>query len=107
MKRVKYRDLEDIVLREQLTYDEIVVLLGVKYITRSTKGYTLTPGIFEVVDIKMMLKFPLPRGVKVNITGDNIRLKSNLTNNKTNRFTKKIFFLHNIGFYLISFRCIR
>ena len=36
----------------------------------------------------MMLKSLLPIEVKVNITIDDIRLKSNLTTNKTIRFTK-------------------
>ena len=40
LKRVKYRDFEDMVHRLQLTYDEIVVILDVKYIVGSTVGYT-------------------------------------------------------------------
>ena len=39
-----------------------------------------------------MLKSLLPKEVKVNITVDNIRLKSSLNNNKTLRFTKISFF---------------
>ena len=45
MKRVKYRDLEDLVFRLQLTYHDIVNILDVKYIAGSTKGCTLAPGI--------------------------------------------------------------
>ena len=73
-------------------------ILDVKYIPRSTKGYTLVPGIYEVTDIDMMLKSLLPKEVKVNITIDDIRLKSNLTRNKTSRFTKKSFFYVILGF---------
>ena len=36
--------------------------------------------------------------VKVNITIDDIRLKSNLTTNKTIRFTKNSFFYTKLGF---------
>ena len=104
LKRVKYRDLEDMVYRLQLTYDEIVDIVDVKYIAGSTKGYTLAPGIHEVTDINMMLKSSIPKDVKVNIKIDDIGLKSNLTTNKTIRFTKKMFILPNIGFYSISFR---
>ena len=39
-----------------------------------------------------MLKSLLPSKVKVNLLFDDIRLKSNSDNNKTNRFTKKSFF---------------
>ena len=98
MKRVKYRDLEDLVFRLQLTYHEIVDILDVKYIPRSNEGYTLVPGIYEVTDINMMLKYLHPKEVKVNITIDDVRLKSNLTTNKTIRFTKKSFFYVILGF---------
>ena len=37
------------VLRIQLTYDEIVAVLDVKSMAGSTKGYTLPPGIYELV----------------------------------------------------------
>ena len=41
-----------------------------------------------------MLKSSLPNEVKVNITIDDIRLKSNLTTNKPVRFTRKSFSTH-------------
>ena len=41
IKWVKYRDLEDMVYRIQLTYDESINILDVKYISGSTIGYTL------------------------------------------------------------------
>ena len=79
-----------------ITYDEIVDVLDVNYITGSTNGYTLESGIYEVTDIIMMLKSLLPKDVKVNITNDDIILKSNLATNKTIRFNKKIFFFYII-----------
>ena len=51
LKRVKYRDLEDMVCRLQLTYDEIVDILDVKYIPGSPIGYTLPPGLYELTDV--------------------------------------------------------
>ena len=81
----------DLVFRSQLTHHEIVDILDVKHIAGSTKGYTLEPGIYKIIDINFMLKFLLHKEVKVNITIDDVRLKSNLTTNKTNRFTKKLF----------------
>ena len=40
-----------------------------------------------------MRKSLLPDEPKVNITIDDIRLRSNLTTNKTKRFTRKSFFI--------------
>ena len=86
------------VYRLQLTYDEIIDILVIKYVDGSTKGYTLPPGISEPKDIKLMLKSLLLNRVKVKITIDDIRLKSNLTTNKTIRFTKKSFFYTKLVF---------
>ena len=93
-----YRHLEDMVYRLQLTYDEIVDLLDFKYIPTSTKEDTLLPGIYQVTDINFILKSFLPKEVKVNITIDDVRLKTNLSTNKTIRFTKKSFFYVILGF---------
>ena len=46
----------------------------------------------------VILKNLLPNEKKVNITIDEIRLKSRLTTNKTVRFTKKILLYKNLGF---------
>ena len=60
LKRVKYRDLDDLVKRLQLTFDGIIIILDVKYIAGSTKGYSLPPGIYKMSDINSMLKSLLP-----------------------------------------------
>ena len=98
LRRVKYKDLEDMVYRIQLTYGEIVDILDVKNIAGSTKGFTLAQGIYEVTDNNMMLKSLLLEDVKVNITIDDIKPKSNLSTNKTIRFTKRSFFFIFLGF---------
>ena len=46
----------------------------------------------------MMLKSLLPKEAKLNITIDDVRLKSNLTTDKTFRFSKKSFFYVILGF---------
>ena len=51
----KYRLLEDMVYRLQLTYNENVDNLDFKYIPTSTKGYTLVPGVYKLTDINLML----------------------------------------------------
>ena len=97
-KIIKYNDLEDLVYRVQLTYDEIIDVLDLKYIPTKRTGYSLNPGIYEVIDLNNTLKHILPDNVKVNITIDDIRLKSNLKINQTLIFTEKSFFYTILGF---------
>ena len=98
LKKVKCKGLEDMVYRMELTYDEIVDILDVKYIAGSTIGKTTALGISEISDISLILKSSLPKGVKVNNTIHDIRLKSNLTTYKTIKFSNKSFFYTILGF---------
>ena len=82
----------------QLTYDEIIDVLDLKYISTKRIGFSLDPGIYEIVDLNNTLKHILPDNVKVNITIDDIRLKSNLKTNQTLIFTEKSFFYTILGF---------
>ena len=65
------------VYRFQLTYDETRDILDLKYIPSKTIGYFLNPGVYELTDINKTLEFILPDIVKVSITIDDIRKKSN------------------------------
>ena len=77
----------------QLTYNEFIDILDLEYVsTHCTIGYSLNPGIYEVIDLNNTLKHNLPDNVKVTITIDDIRLKSNLKINQTLIFTNKSFF---------------
>ena len=98
LKKVGYNDLKDLVYRMRLSYDEIMDILDLKYIPTKRTGYSLNPGIYEVVDLNNTLKHILPDNVKVNITIDDIRLKSNLQINQTLIFTEKSFFYTILGF---------
>ena len=98
LKNVKYNDLEDLVYRMRLSYDEIMNILDLNYIPTKRTGYGLNPGIYEVIDLNNTLKHILPDNVKVNITIDDIRLKSNSKINQTLIFTKRSFFYTNLGF---------
>ena len=98
LKKAKYKDLRDLVYRMQLTYDEIIDVLDLKYIPTKRIGYSLNPGIYEVADLNNTLKHILPDNVKVNITIDDIRLKSNLKINQTLIFTEIFFFYTILGF---------
>ena len=76
----------------RLRYDEIIDISDLKDIPTKRTGYSLNPGIYELVDLKKTFKHILPDNVKVNITIDDIRLKSNLKTNQTLIFTEKSFF---------------
>ena len=93
LKNAKYNDLEDMVYRMQLTYDEVFDRLDINYTAESSPGYTLPGGIYELSDIRLMLKSLLPDEVKVNIPIGDIRLRSNLTTNETMKFTGKSLFI--------------
>ena len=98
LKNVRYNDLTDLVYRMKLTYDEIIDVLDLKYISTKRIGYSLNPAIYEIVDLNKTLKHILPDNVKVNITIDDIRLKSNIKINQTLIFTEKSFFYTILGF---------
>ena len=82
----------------RLSYDEIIDTLDLKYIPTKRTGYSLTPGIYEVIDLNNTLNYILPNNVNVNITIDDIRLKSNLQINQTLIFTERSFFYTILGF---------
>ena len=98
LKKFKFNDLEDLVYRMRLSYDEIIDILDLKYIPTKRTGYSLNPGIYEIVDLNNTLKYILPDIVKVSVTIDDIRLKSNLKTNQTLIFTEKSFFYTILGF---------
>ena len=56
LKIVEYNDLEDLVYRMQLTYDEIIDVLNLKYIPSKRMGSSLKPNIYNVVDLNNTLK---------------------------------------------------
>ena len=98
LKNVEYNDLENLVYRMRLSYDEIMDILDFKYVPTKRTGYSLDPGIYEVVDLNNTLKHILRNNVNVSITIDDIRLKSNLQINQTLIFTERSFFYTILGF---------
>ena len=72
LKRIKYNDLENMVYRMEITYDEIVL-------------YHL-----ELMKLVIMTNPLMPSDVIVNVTFDDIRMRTNLTS-KTIKFTKSFF----------------
>ena len=98
LKNVKYNDLENLVYRFQLTYDEIIDILDFKNVHTKRIGYSIEPNIYNVVDLNNTLKNILPDNVKINVTIDEKKFKSNLKINQTLIFTKKSFFYTFLGF---------
>ena len=98
LKRVKYRDLEDLVFRLQLTYHEIVDILKVKYISTKRMGYSLKPNIYNVVNLNNTSKNILPNNVKISVTIDEKKYKSNLKINQTLIFANESFFYTILSF---------
>ena len=102
IKNTNYRDLEDLVYRMQVVYDEISDILDLKYIPSKRTGYSLNPGMHEVADINAILKHNIPKNVKVRNTIDDIRLKSNIKINQTLIFNKSHFSIR----YWVSFNVV-
>ena len=67
-------------------------LLDKKYFPSERTGCTLLPGLYELTDINKTLAYLLPYFVKLSITIDDIRLRSNLNINQTLILTENSFF---------------
>ena len=98
LKTVKYNDLEDLVYRFRLTYDEIMDILDLKYISTKRMGFFIEPNIYNVVDLNKTLKNILPNNIKIDITIDERKYKTDLKINQTLIFTNKSFFYTILGF---------
>ena len=57
----------------RLSYDEIMDILDLKYIPTKRTGYSLNPGIYEMIDLNNTLKYILPDNVKISVTIDDVR----------------------------------
>ena len=97
-KNVKYNDLEDLVYRFQLTYDEIIDILDLKYISSKRIDYSLKPEVYQISNINDTLKNNLPNNVLISVSIDEKLYKSSLKTNQTLIFTNKSFFFTILGF---------
>ena len=82
----------------ELTCDEIVDILYIKYFAESTIGYTLPQGTYKISEFNLVLKSLLAKEVKVNLTIDDNTLRSNLTSNKFNNVYENYFFYTKLDF---------
>ena len=99
-KKAKYNDLEDLVYRFQLNYDEIMDILYLKYIPTKRIGYSLKPNIYQMSDINDILNNILPDNVEISVFEDEKIHISNLKVNQTLIYTNKSFFYTILGFTL-------
>ena len=98
LRKVKYNDLRDLIYRMQLTYNEIIDILDLEYIHTKRVGYSIEPNIYFVVDLNNIFKKILPDNVKINVTIDERKYKTDLKINQTLIFTNKSFFYTILGF---------
>ena len=98
LKNNKYNDLEDLVYRMRLSYDENMDILDLKCISTKRTGYSIEPNIYNVVDLNKTLKNILPNNIKIDITIDERKYKNDLKINQTLIFTNKSFFYTILGF---------
>ena len=70
LKKAQYNDLEDLVYRFQLTYDEILVILKLKDFPTKRIDYSLKPNKYQIGDINKTLKNILPDNVKLSVIID-------------------------------------
>ena len=54
---VNYNDLKNLVYRMQLTHDEIMDNLDLKYFPTKRLGYSLNPAIYEIVELNNSLRY--------------------------------------------------
>ena len=98
LKNDKYNDLTDLVYRMQLTYDEIINILDLKSIPTKRMGYSIEANIYNVVDLNKTLKNISPNNIKINVSIDERKYKTDLKINQTLIFTNKSFFYTILGF---------
>ena len=72
VKRANYHDLEDLVYRMELTYDEFLDKLDIKYYPLKRTSYTLPHRKFKIIVINKTLEYSLHDIVKVSINIDDI-----------------------------------
>ena len=67
----------------QLTYNEIMDILDLKFFSSKSVGFPLKPDIYQVSDTNNTLKNILPDNVKISVTIDEKKIKiryKNLSN---------------------------
>ena len=86
------------VCRVQLTYDEKINLLDLKFFPTKRMGYSLKPDIYQISYINNTLKNVLPDNVVISVSINEKIYESNLKINQTLIFTNKSFFYTILGF---------
>ena len=82
----------------QLTYDGIIDILDLKFIPTKRMGFSIEPNIYNVVDLNKTLKNILRNNIKINVSIDERKYKTDLKINQTLIFTNKSFFYTILGF---------
>ena len=78
LRKIDYNVVEDLLHRMKLNYDEIIDILGLKYVPTKRIGYSLKPNIYQISDINNTLKNSLPDNVELSVTIEEKIYTSNL-----------------------------
>ena len=105
LKRYENIDLENMLYRMPLTYHGNIKRLDIKHFGATALGYSLPPELFRIKKNIFRIISLLPSGVKVNVTIDDIIMKTNLSNSSTStiqidpciKFTNEFFYC-SLGF---------
>ena len=82
----------------QLTYNEIIDILDLEYNGTKRIGFSLKPNIYQISDINDALKSILPDIVKLSVSIDEKKYKTELKINQTLIITNKMFFFTTLRF---------
>ena len=101
LRQQKHPGVLDIVIRMKITFEEKLFIIGISYI-ETTEVFTLSPGVYEVVETIKTLRNSLPTSLTFGITIDDITTRTNLTIkttvNEQKEFEEKSFFHTLLGF---------
>ena len=94
---MKHNDVEDMVFRLNLTYNEFHYIVDTIY-SAELKSFSLPYGIYEVREINNTLQSILPENRKIDIIAKDIIMKTVLRND-TNK-NELLEFITNIVFFI-------
>ena len=76
---MNYNDLEDMVFRMNLTYNEKEYIIEEKFVGAEHRSFSTQPGIYEIREVNDTLKSVSPENVKINNTANDITMEGVMT----------------------------
>ena len=85
----------------ELNYAEIVYELDMKYVGENSKRFKLKTGLYQLIDLNLVMMSSIPNQAEFIITIDDIRLRSGIINIKTKKFGEKFFLATILGLTIL------